>query len=681
MSIDTAAMLRRRLDIDDQVDMGSLRTTTDKELSIGQDVWRLRWRGQLTTAVAGDADLHTTCGALLDALALFERASGGTATAGEAEALDLSTINLLIDRPLPGDHTSETDEALRSMRDAIIGVKARIWYQRAGTGWTEDVALAPTWPKEDPQVAKWVNKLLLPRLTAQPGQFALALVEAVDDPSLHLYPSEIKAGRTDIWALRLDGLEIGTASNARATLTIGQPGETEDGPARKIFADIFGQSSVLVSDEAASLPETLNISQAAEGIRALLRRFRRKDVRGAPITYRAQGDIARVDEHALEARLLKGIVRLKNEPTELVLDDDLVARGSQFPTLWGHGSEPRYLDALLRHGTTPLAVELKVATGGQGRYYRRALVQSVLYQHFIRNAPGLDPWFETAGLDRMATEGAIGIPTPRRWTPGFQKQLDLHRRVAARVGAAVYVLDDRAAPDWVATKDLDEPRAEQLELLSWRMAAALSNRWPRSLGRIVEVHGAGGLYDQIELQGLSDRSLTLPSPGPRISLNRPGSLWVLSQSGSPSWTWREIWEYLAHEGSADEASEVVGAMAGLGMREPLKRPTFAQMAVDILEASPPLSGWSWRCASLGGHETSQWVERFRVPLRQYSRTPTAVGRLPTIARIWGAVRDGAASVIVDQENLRTWIWDGEGVQNLDGLLPRQRIKAAVAATQ
>jgi hypothetical protein len=34
-------------------------------LSIGLDVWRIRWRNQVTTAVTGAADLHTTCGALL----------------------------------------------------------------------------------------------------------------------------------------------------------------------------------------------------------------------------------------------------------------------------------------------------------------------------------------------------------------------------------------------------------------------------------------------------------------------------------------------------------------------------------------------------------------------------------------------------------------------------------------
>jgi len=61
-----------RLELDPDADLSSLRSATDMSLSIGRDVWRLRWRRQLTTVVAADADLHTTCGALLDVLALLE---------------------------------------------------------------------------------------------------------------------------------------------------------------------------------------------------------------------------------------------------------------------------------------------------------------------------------------------------------------------------------------------------------------------------------------------------------------------------------------------------------------------------------------------------------------------------------------------------------------------------------
>ena len=169
MSIEAAAKLRSRLDLDDQVVLGSLQTATDKELAIGQDVWRLQWQHQPTTAVASDADLHTTCGALLDALTLFEMVSRERATAGNGPVSDLSTINVLVDRPLPGDDPSETDEALRSMRDATIGETARIWYQQAEKGWPRTLVVRQLSPKMIHRVADWVNNLLLPRLTAQPG--------------------------------------------------------------------------------------------------------------------------------------------------------------------------------------------------------------------------------------------------------------------------------------------------------------------------------------------------------------------------------------------------------------------------------------------------------------------------------------------------------------------------------
>src|SRR5205823_4452233 len=155
-----------------------------------------------------------------------------------------------------------------------------------------------------------------------------------------------------------------------------------------------------------------------------------------------------------------------------------------FPTLWSTNGDPKYLDALVRRGTTPLAFELKVATGGQGRYYRRSLLQAVLYRHFIADTEALDPWFMAAGLERTAVEACVGAPFPR----------------------------------------------------------------------------------------------------PRVSLNRPGSAWVFSQTGSTRWTWRQIWNHLAASGDADEAATIIGAVAGLGTREPNAGPGFAEMAAAFLDA-------------------------------------------------------------------------------------------------
>ena len=363
MNAETAAELRRRIEGDPDADLSTLATETDTSLAIGRDVWRLRWRNQITTAVAEDANLHITCGALLDALAVLL-----TSTADRDRALDRLTVNLLIDRPLPDRDLSETDQAVRSLRDAVSGVQARVWYRRVDSGWAEDGGPAPIWHEDDPIVNGWIDDYLLPRLTTPPNGLAVQIVAAVDDPSLQLYPSAIKRGSTDTWALRIDGLQIGTAGATTATLTIGKPGKNGDGTQRTKFTEVFGRPSVTVTVDAEPAPGELTVDAAAEGIRRLLRTFREADVRGAPLSHRAAGGVRFVDEHTLEARLLKGLAHLTESEHQLVLDDSEVARGSQFLTLWGHGAKPRYLDALLRRGTMPLAVELKVATGGQGRY-------------------------------------------------------------------------------------------------------------------------------------------------------------------------------------------------------------------------------------------------------------------------------------------------------------------------
>jgi hypothetical protein len=656
-----ADALLTRLQNDADADLVSLETTTDRTMSIGQDVWRLRWRGQLTTAVAADADLHTTCGAVLDVLTILEQSIAADTLQPVNPPIDLSTVNVLVDRPPPGASPSECDLALRSMRDAVRGVPALIWYHDRGR-WIIDDEPAPMWSAEDPLVLSTVNDLLLPRLLSQPGLLATALVDAVGDPSLHLYPAPINSNVRDTFALRLDGLEIGTVTATTATLKIGKPSKTGlDSAQRQAFIAVFGHPQVTVGANAG--PGRLDVSRAAERIRALLRRFRDADVPGAPITHRLKAGVRYIDEHALEARLLKGLIPL-DDGCQLVLDDDTVARGSQFPTLWGHDPHYRYLDALVRRGRTPIAVELKVAVGGQGRYYRRSLVQAILYSHFIRNSPALEPWFIAADLDRAATEAAVGIPIPARWTATFDRDLSLLRRVAARFDATVHVLDDRNTPDYHRGEDRLEPTPEECEQLSWRLGAALASRWPRSLGRAVEAHGGGGLYDELRLHHVVDRALSWPAP-PRLSLNRPGSLWVFSQTGTDRWVWRNIWNHLGAGGDLGEAADVVGAIAGLGKHEPVAGPTFPEMAVAFLEAVDQ-PGWSWRCAWTASGDVAPWVERYQQVLIRYNRTAID-DQLPTIARIWGAVRNGEAAAIVDQDTKRVWTWlEGDVREVVDG---------------
>lgn len=93
-------------------------------------------------------------------------------------------------------------------------------------------------------------------------------------------------------------------------------------------------------------------------------------------------------------------------------DDDATSWGSQFPTCWAHtASNARYLDALMRQGNVPWAVEMKArGSGGVARYYRHAVGKAVLYRHFIRSAAPLEPWFARRGLDRTAVRAAVVPP-------------------------------------------------------------------------------------------------------------------------------------------------------------------------------------------------------------------------------------------------------------------------------
>lgn len=665
MNAEAAAALRGRLAADPDADLASLRTDTDKVLAIGQDVWRLRWRQRWATAVAEDASLHTTCGALFDAVALLEASTDGD--------VDRSGVHVLIDRELPDADPTETDQAVRSIRAASRALTIAVWYRDRHGGWVEDRAEPPAWGRDDQRLVGWVRDLLVPRLTTQPEGIAVSIVEAVGDPSLQLYPSQIRRGVPARWALRIDGLEIGVVTNDVAVLQIGSVGDRPDGPQRRAFTEVFGSASVKVTLGSQGGAGVRDVAGAAAGIQMLLRRFRDADIKGAPIMHRERDGARVVDEHAVEARLLKGLIHYQHG-VGLVADDHRVARGSQFPTLWAHGGRARYLDALLRRGRTPMAIEVKVAAGGQGRYYRRSLIQAVLYRHFIRSAPALDPWFSAAQLDREHVEAHIALPIPQRWTERFGANLRLLRRVADHFDVGVQVVDDRATPDWVARIGLPEPPLEMQEALSWRLAASLSRGWPQLLGRVVERHDLNGFYDQIELRNVRDRRMDEPSSTPRVRLNRPGSAWVFGQSGEPRWTWREVWSHLAADGDADEAAAIIASVGGLGRAGPHVGLKFAEVASQFLDAVDG-SGWTWRCAWPNDGTIPAWVEQYRAVLHAYNRVPSADYIIPTIGRIWGALCNGDAVIIIDQETLRAWTADSGIVHEL----PRDDVVGAMVA--
>ena len=194
---------------------------------------------------------------------------------------------------------------------------------------------------------------------------------------------------------------------------------------------------------------------------------------------------------------------------------------------------------------------------------------------------------------------------------------------------------------------------------------------------MVERHGGGGQYDELQLQGRADNSLHWPSDSARISLNRHGSARVFSHLGEDRWVWSGIWSHLANGGDIDQAALELGAMAGLG--EPTESPGtgLADLATRFLDTVHD-PAWTWRCAWAEG-DLRSWVRDFQPSLRSYAHEGKD-GSIPTIGRVWGAVRDGQAAVIVDQHNLRVWALIGGKPRKIEHDDPMQRIVNAAQAS-
>jgi hypothetical protein len=206
------------------------------------------------------------------------------------------------------------------------------------------------------------------------------------------------------WSLRLEGLEVGRFREKQGWLDVGKTGKTgKTGKARRVWLHAVGEPTrILVCDDEASITAaTTALTMFADAWLGPA---------GAP---RQEPD--KQNEHALESRILRGDcpVMVDGRQLQLLQPDPVTNWGSQFPTRWGHtaGNAARYLDALLRDGDVPWAIEMKVrGSGGVGGYYRHAVAQAVLYRHFIRSADALNPWFTSRGLDRLACRAAVVVP-------------------------------------------------------------------------------------------------------------------------------------------------------------------------------------------------------------------------------------------------------------------------------
>ena len=120
---------------------------------------------------------------------------------------------------------------------------------------------------------------------------------------------------------------------------------------------------------------------------------------------RRDGALARIQsEHKLEARICRQAIHLNclGLPLEPVT--------TQFPAVWSTQRQAKYIDLLMANDGVPWVVELKVPGSGQGRDYRKAVAQAVLYREFIRRAKGLHPWFTANNMNASRCQSAVAFP-------------------------------------------------------------------------------------------------------------------------------------------------------------------------------------------------------------------------------------------------------------------------------
>lgn len=348
----------------------------DKANSVSSATGRLVLEGQRAAQVGPEATSKAQIAALMDLLDLhLSRVDVGHAVAPDQVILRVPKL------------TTEARGALGTLINALtVGIRVQVLEGQPPAGW---VATAVGWDLADhSEYSRWPGLLNRPRPVPS---LVSAIVSAADLPALRAYPMlSTIAG----WSLRLEGLEVGRANAKEVRLQVGKEGKNGDRSLqRDTWVTATGQREVDVTSDATEAASM--ITSFASAWQAL----------GATS--------ADHDEHALESRILRGAtaVDVAGRSLTLIERDPIVNWGSQFPTKWGPAGKARYLDALLRDGSTPWAIEMKVqGGGGVGQYYRHAVAQAVLYREFIRQATPLHPWFDTRGLEAPKCEAAVVVP-------------------------------------------------------------------------------------------------------------------------------------------------------------------------------------------------------------------------------------------------------------------------------
>jgi len=311
-----------------------------------------------------------------------------------------------------GPNNKKKDEILtpfktlaRALNDGPTGLEVELLLlHRPGKLSPPQSLQNPTWDTNKDKLTRWKKRLehrsknSLPKLAAH-------LKDAVDHNSFRWY----LASNGKEWSGRVEGLQvcsIDTKKDSQGILAVGKSLDDKQGCKK-------GPSHEFC--------KILSGVQDARGLRGdswVEERFTDKDVDGVAevirelSTSRAVGDLRKMDkEHHLEARILRHKVPLlaRRQSLSAVSDNPF-----QFPTLWHDedGSRPRYLDALMKSGDTPWAVEIKVnSSGSLIPYYSHGITQAVLYREFIRTALPFHRWFQDKerGLKPDECEGMVVV--------------------------------------------------------------------------------------------------------------------------------------------------------------------------------------------------------------------------------------------------------------------------------
>lgn len=367
----------------------------DRKNSISSKVIRCRYDGQRAVAVGSDSGAKAQISALLDLLDLHLHVPAN---------VDADHVTLILGGCPAG---SEALDAIGTLvHNMTSGPKVRVLVADDEDS-LAPVGTAPCDFSTDAEYPGWIG-LLMAVESGPPAVLRSLVGEVVElagphgaaTQALRAYQMLSSPGR---WSLRLEGLEVGQFKGASGWLGVGKVGKLGALSAqRQAWIAATGvDARITVTERAAEL------SGAAAALWKFAQQWlpRLKPDGNVPI---------KQDEHALESRVLRGfapVVVPGVGQLERLREDPAVNWGSQFPTKWGRQGSPRYLDALLRDGSTPWAVEIKIQGGtGVGGYYRHAVAQAVLYRHFIRQAQPLQPWFDKYGLHQKDCRATVLVP-------------------------------------------------------------------------------------------------------------------------------------------------------------------------------------------------------------------------------------------------------------------------------